>query len=164
VYNWGKRTTDGGASEVNFVNNYYKPGAATSFFYALKAQHEAHGGGKQQYYFAGNVMPGYFNEDNQEKGRTIQGEVDYETYVDSPFFSSYVTTQSAEEAYKNVLSDVGCNQPVLDDHDIRIIEETLQGTYKYKGSKSGLPGMPDTHIDVGGLAERSLNLPQTEKG
>jgi hypothetical protein len=38
VYNWGGRTTDGGAHEVNFVNNYYKPGAASSYFYALNAQ------------------------------------------------------------------------------------------------------------------------------
>lgn len=29
VYNWDGRTTDGGAHEVNFVNNYYKPGPAT---------------------------------------------------------------------------------------------------------------------------------------
>lgn len=26
VYNWGGRATDGGAYEVNFVNNYYKKG------------------------------------------------------------------------------------------------------------------------------------------
>lgn len=153
VYNWGKRTTDGGAREVNFVNNYYKPGAATVYFYALKAQHEAYGGGKQQYYFAGNVMPGHFDENSQDKGRTIQGKADYETYVKTPFFPSYVTTQSAEEAYKNVLSDIGANQPVFDDHDIRIVNETLQGTYTYKGSKSGLPGIPDTHTDVGGWEE-----------
>jgi hypothetical protein len=30
VYNWRNRTTDGGAREVNFVNNYYKPGPATT--------------------------------------------------------------------------------------------------------------------------------------
>ena len=30
VYNWKHRTTDGGAKEVNFVNNYYKPGPATT--------------------------------------------------------------------------------------------------------------------------------------
>jgi hypothetical protein len=151
VYNWGQRTTDGGANEVNFVNNYYKPGAATSVFHALKAQHETYGGGKQQYYFAGNVMPGYFDESSQEKGRAIQGKVAYETYINTPFFPSHVTTHSAKEAYKNVLSDVGSNQPVFDDHDIRIVEETLAGTYKYKGSKSGLPGMLDTHQDAGGL-------------
>lgn len=149
VYNWGKRTTDGGANQVNFVNNYYKPGPATAVFHALKADHEAYGAGKQQYYFAGNVMPGYFNESNQEKGRTMTGKADYNTYLNSAFFPSHVTTYSAEEAYKNVLSDVGANQPVFDDHDIRVVQETLKGTYKYKGSKSGLPGMPDTHNDAG---------------
>ncbi len=154
VYNWGHRTTDGGANEVNFVNNFYKPGASTNFFFALNAQHEGVGKGKQQYYFDGNIMPGYFNLKNQEKGRTMtvsnKEMVKYETFVDKPFFESYVTTQSAEAAYKNVLSDVGANQPILDAHDQRIIEETLKGTYTYKGSKSGLGGMIDTQEDAGG--------------
>lgn len=150
VYNWGTRTTDGGAHEVNFVGNYYKPGPATIFLYALKAQHEGYGGGTQQYYFKGNVMPGHFDEANQEDGRMIEGKADYKTYVDTPFFPSYVRTHSADEAYKQVLSDVGCNQPQLDEQDSRIIEETLAGTFRYKGSISGLPGIPDSHEDVGG--------------
>ncbi len=49
VYNWGTRSTDGGAHEVNFVGNYYKPGAATSIFVALNAQYESFPG-TQQYY------------------------------------------------------------------------------------------------------------------
>ncbi len=151
VYNWDNRTTDGGAKEVNFVGNYYKPGAATRYMYALNAQHEGYGGGMQRYFFDGNVMPGRFNEKNQTVGRTETGKkVDYQTFVDQPFFEPYVATQSAEDAFKNVLSDVGCNQPVLDDHDIRIINETLNGTYKYSGSKSGKPGLPDSQEDVGG--------------
>lgn len=153
VYNWGRRTTDGGAHEVNFVNNYYKPGTATEIFTALNADHEAVGTGTQRYYFSGNVMPGYFDESNQTKGRTIRGKVNYETYVDSEFFPSYVTTHSAKDAYKNVLSDVGANLPLFDNHDQRIIKETQQGTYTYKGSKSGIPGMVDTQADVGGLED-----------
>ena len=39
VYNWRSRTTDGGAHQVNFVNNYYKAGAASSQEYALNAQY-----------------------------------------------------------------------------------------------------------------------------
>ncbi|OMQ10378.1 polysaccharide lyase family 1 protein [[Flexibacter] sp. ATCC 35103] len=154
VYNWGHRTTDGGANEVNFVNNFYKPGASTGIFVALNAQHEGVGKGMQRYYFNGNVMPGYFDEKSQEKGRkmtvTNKEIVEYETFVDKPFFESFVETQSAKAAYKNVLSDVGANQPFFDKHDNRIVDETLKGTYTYKGSKSGLGGMIDNEQDAGG--------------
>ncbi|MEP6804978.1 MAG: T9SS C-terminal target domain-containing protein [Flavobacterium sp.] len=154
VYNWGHRTTDGGANEVNFVNNFYKPGASTDIFVALNAQHEGVGKGMQRYYFNGNVMPGYFDEKSQEKGRkmTVSNKeiVNYETFVDKPFFESYVETQSAKAAYKNVLSDVGANQPFFDKHDNRIVDETLKGTFTYKGSKSGLGGMIDNEQDAGG--------------
>src|SRR5262245_54412031 len=40
VYNWGHRTTDGGAREVNFVNNYYKPGPASDIKVYLRPQFE----------------------------------------------------------------------------------------------------------------------------
>src|SRR5699024_5602967 len=144
VYNWGTRATDGGANEVNFVNNYYKPGPGTKFFYALSAQHEGAGKGMQRYYFKGNVMPGVFNEENEKRGRKSSGhEVDYNTFVDHPFFAPHVIMQTAENGYKNVLSDVGCNMPVLDNHDIRIINETLNDTTSVVGSVSGLPGFPD---------------------
>jgi hypothetical protein len=151
VYNWGSRSTDGGANQVNFVNNYYKPGAGTTYFKALNAQHEAVGLGMQQYYFNGNVMPGYFTESNQSAGRTMSGEsVSYTTFVSAPFFASNVTTQTAKSAYKNVLSDVGCSQPVFDDHDTRMVNETLNGTYAYTGSVTGKKGFPDDENDVGG--------------
>jgi hypothetical protein len=154
VYNWGGRTCDGGAHEVNFVNNYYKPGAASHIFYALTANHEGTGLGTQQYYVSGNVMPGHFDESTQDLGKRIVisngAIVNWQTWVTSPFFPSYVTTQSAEDAYKRVLSNVGSNQPVFDDHDIRIVNETLNGTYTYTGSVSGDPGLPDNQADVGG--------------
>ncbi|SIT27933.1 Por secretion system C-terminal sorting domain-containing protein [Filimonas lacunae] len=151
VYNWGSRSTDGGANKVNFVNNYYKPGAGTTYFKALNAQHEAVGLGMQQYYFAGNVMPGYFDENSQSNGRVASGEsVSYTTFLSSAFFPSYVTTQTAKTAYKQVLSDVGCSLPVLDDHDVRIVNEALNGTYTYTGSVTGKKGFPDDENDVGG--------------
>jgi len=152
VYNWDTRATDGGAREVNFVGNYYKPGAATEFMWALNAQHEGYGGGMQRYYFDGNVMPGRFDERNQADGRKESGlKVNYQTFVDRPFFAPFVTTETAEQAYKDVLSDVGCNEPVLDDHDTRIVKETRTGTYSLKGSKSGKPGLPDSQEDAGGF-------------
>ena len=155
VFNWKHRATDGGAHEVNFVNNYYQPGPATDFFYALNAQY---GGfpGTQQYYFSGNVMPGRFGLTNQEAGREATTErggkvpTDYSPWVDKEFFPSFVKTQTAVEAYTNVLADVGCNFPALDDHDKRIIAEVRSGKPTFKGSKTGIPGLPDSQDDVGG--------------
>ena len=155
VYNWGSRTTDGGAKEVNFVGNYYKPGPGMQLQqYALTMDHENDFAGMQRAYFSGNVMPGYFNATNQESGRRSRLSngitINYETFVNTPFFPSYVTTQSAENAYKIVLSDVGCNQPELDNHDLRMINETLTGTYSVTGNKSGKKGFPDHESDAGG--------------
>lgn len=157
VYNWGNRTTDGGAHEVNFVNNYYKSGAATTIFTALNPTYDNFPG-TQQYHMAGNVMPGHFDESNQSAGRTVAGSnggsvpTTYPVWVPSPFFDSHVTTHSAEEAYRRVLSDVGCSQPMLDDHDLRVIGETLSGTHTYTGQGpfGGSPGLPNSQTDVGG--------------
>jgi len=155
VYNWKSRATDGGAHEVNFVNNYYKPGPATAFFFALNAQY---GGfpGSQQYYFDGNVMPGHFDLTNQTAGRKASTErggqvpTEYSPWVEKPFFDSHVKTHTAAEAYANVLTNVGCNFPMLDEHDTRVIAEARDGTAKFKGGKTGLPGLPDSQEDVGG--------------
>lgn len=45
VYNWAGRATDGGAHEVNFVNNFYKMGPSTTQKFILRAQLEGVGKG-----------------------------------------------------------------------------------------------------------------------
>lgn len=170
VYNWGGRTTDGGTKEVNFVNNYYKPGAGSKIFTAFNQQNEGAGTGTQQCYFNGNVMPGYFDESNQTAGRKASGvAITFENFVNTPFFPSYVTTQSAKNAYKIVLSDVGCTQPSFDDHDQRIINETLNGTTSSVGSITKKPGFPDNESDVGGfevypIVNRAANWDSDQDG
>lgn len=164
VYNWKSRATDGGAHEVNFVSNYYQPGPATTFFYALNAQY---GGfpGSQRYFFEGNLMPGHFGLTNQTAGRIATTErggqlpTQYSPWSDRPFFEPYVKTHSAIEAYTNVLGDVGCNFPALDDHDTRILAEVRAGTFKFRGSKTDLPGLPDSQDDVGGWE----NYPEVQR-
>ena len=167
VYNWRSRTTDGGAHQVNFVNNYYKAGAASTYNRALNA---TYGGfpGTQQYYVEGNVMtPGGsigtgFGTNNQAAGKTTSTENNgtlpensnppYSPWVNAPFFPSYATIDDVTNAYKRVLSDVGCNLPLIDDHDVRVIRETIDGTYTYTGTGSfgGSPGLPNSQEDVGG--------------
>lgn len=153
IYNWKHRTTDGGAKEVNFVNNYYKPGPATTTKTYLNPQFENPSFGPQQYYVSGNVVEGIFGPEGPIgpfQGMRIRGKQDAPVTVPRPFFEPFVATHSAEDAYENVLTDVGCNVPMLDDHDQRIIAETRKGTATYAGSISGLPGLPDSQADVGG--------------
>ena len=164
VYNWCRQACYNGAHEVNFVNNYYKRGPATNQRNATKIMLSADPPGlfpgTQRYYFKGNVMPGVFDESNQEKGRTPNGAEEkrydqqyYKQWVDEPFFPSYAKIESARDAYKSVLSDVGANQPVFDDHDLRMIDETLHGTYHYVGSRSGNYGLIDSENDCGGYED-----------
>lgn len=162
VYNWYSRVTDGGAHEVNFVGNYYKRGAAslTSIDYVLSADLEGTGLGTQSYYFHNNILQhtdGSYvcngNNDNCGRRYTTSGgqTVDWTVFQSAPFFESNATVQTASAAYKDVLSDVGQNMPVLDDHDTRVIDEVKNGTYTYTGSVGNLPGIPDRESDVGGF-------------
>ena len=164
VYNWCRAACYNGAHEVNFVNNYYKRGPATIQTNAtnimLRADNPGEFPGTQRYYFTGNVMPGVFDENNQEKGRTPNGNKEkendekwYKQWVDEPFFPSYAKIESARDAYKTVLCDVGCNMPVFDDHDKRMVDETLNGTYHYVGSVSGHYGLIDSEEDCGGYED-----------
>jgi hypothetical protein len=153
VYNWSHRTTDGGAMQVNFVNNYYKPGPASRVFHVLMPErHLVQAFGPQEYYVSGNVMEGRYGADERLAGVIAPrngGSIE-EFLVNEPFFDHHVTTQSAADAYENVLGDVGCNVPMLDDHDRRVIQETRDGSTTYKGSVTGYPGLPDSQQDVGG--------------
>jgi hypothetical protein len=162
VYNWSERTTDGGAHEVNFVNNFYKKGAATFEHYMLTAQLEGTGKGSQSYYYSGNILQhtsgGYACDGTDNTcARIIERDpsqiVDWQVFVNQPFFPSYASIETAKDAYKSVLSDVGCTLPVFDDHDKRIIQETLTGTYTFMGSKSNLGGIIDHQNDAGGYED-----------
>lgn len=159
VYNWGGRATDGGTHECNFVNNYYKMGPATTQRFLLRAQLEGTGSGSQSYYVNGNLRvnkDGSVTEDalnETYRYETSGGQiVDWTVFVDKPFFESKAEIQSAADAYKSVLSDVGANQPYFDEHDVRMVNETLNGTTSTKGSVSGKLGLIDRETDAEGYA------------
>lgn len=152
VFNWKNRTTDGGAAKVQFVNNYYKPGPATKWFYVIRPEQEwVHLYGPQEYFIAGNVLEGRVRSSDRLGGFAGWKNVPAEDYVrEEPFFESFVETESAEAAYENVLRDVGCSVPQRDLHDQRILREVRDGKCEFSGSVTGLPGLPDTQDDVGG--------------
>lgn len=172
VYNWHGRTNDGGTHNGNFVNNYYKmmstgvnDGTRQELF---EATHEDNYQGSQEYYVAGNIRR---NKDGSEtvdkEGVTYVSVIDkdlkegdagyptYDTFASKPYdcwnveSKSVSEIESAQSAFKNVLSDVGCNFQQLDNNEKRLIQETLEGTYSKTGSRSGLKG----HIDKEGDSE-----------
>lgn len=161
VYNWKSRTTDGGAHEVNFVGNYYKMGPAGGITKLFTLEIEGNLKGTQSAYVSGNIRENVNGSLTQDKegetyclkirdGRT---SLDWQHFVDKPFFESFAKIESAQEAYKSVLSDVGANQPMSDLTDQRIFHETLDRTYTYVGSKSKIKGQIDNEEDAGGFED-----------
>lgn len=161
-YNWGSRATDGGAHEVNFVGNYYKMGPATTQPILLCADLEGTGGGSQSYYMSGNIRENLdqtktTDQTALQKIRTKNKQkVDWEVFRNHSFFPSLAKVESAEAAYKNVLSDVGCNMPELDNHDVRMIDETLQGKTSTEGHYTHKKGLIDRESDSEGF--EGLNI------
>ena len=157
VYNWNGRTTDGNCHEVNFVNNYYKMGADTSHKRLFTQQFEdainTEAGGTDKAYVHGNIRE---NKDhsltNDKKGETYNATgnipTTYEYVVSEPLFPSYANIHPAKDAMKIVTSSAGVTMPIRDEHHQRNIRETLDGTWTYKGSKSGIKGEIDNEADI----------------
>lgn len=157
VYNWHGRATDGGSHEMNFVANYYKQGpSGFGTKMLLNAQLEGTGKGSQSYYVSGNIRENKDGSLTRDKlnetykySLSSNQTLDWEVFRKEPFFPSFAVIETAEAAYKNVLSDVGCTLPELNLHDQRMIRETLNRTTSTKGSRSGLAGLIDSEEDAG---------------
>lgn len=162
VYNWRDRTTDGGARRVQFVNNYYKAGAVSNTDLHLVAVdgNELNTSDMQMLYSSGNMKVAQngqtligANEDEWKTGKAKSGgknSTNDTIRSDKPWFESYVNTQSAEDAYKDVIVKAGANEPKFDYIDSRYQKEVKNGTYTYTGSKQNLQGIIDSQNDVGG--------------
>jgi hypothetical protein len=158
VYNWRDRTTDGGVRELNFVNNYYKGGAATTMYdHVMEIDGDQLGTGDMQMaYMAGNKMVNYAGSVllSPTGDQWAYGKSDFSTIAQvksiTPFFPSYVKTETADQAYASVLANVGANFPKQDAIDLRAINNTKNNTYSYVGSVDKLKGIIDSQDDVGG--------------
>ncbi|HKW28080.1 MAG TPA: Ig-like domain-containing protein [Verrucomicrobiae bacterium] len=137
VYNWLARTTDGGVARLDYVNNYYKPYAPNSpVTWLLRLDSINTNWGTEYIYMNGNVMQGKsYYTNNWMSGSFVNGlPLAGLVVTNGELFPSYVTTQTASNAYEVVLSDVGCNEPAPDMIDQRIIGEVLDGTTHYEGT------------------------------
>ncbi len=158
VYNWKDRTTDGGAREVNFVGNYYKGGPVTTMYgHILEIDgDQLNTGDMQKAYLAGNKMINHSGTVllSPTGDQWTLGTSDFSTVAEvkstTPFFPSYVKTESADQAYTSVLANVGAMYPKQDAIDTRIIKEVKNNTYTYTGSVDKLQGIIDSQTDVGG--------------
>ena len=177
VYNWGNTNAcyggevniAGGVSQINIVNNYYKPGPAApvelKFAHASFQKENSKGTG--QWYLNGNIMEGDYSLtkknfrglDLSEAGNPKNAEVDAPFNVSTP-----LPEQSAKDAYEDVLKYAGAILPKRDKVDERIINETKTGTAIGKGvfAKPGIIDLPNV---VGGWPEyRSLPAPTDTDG
>ena len=150
VYNWEHRTNDGGVKALQLVNNFYIPGPATRVFHLLKPD-VGSPADPQQYYVDGNVMEGRDYQDNWGSKCTLIDPAAWPAIrlMDPPWVS-YVTETTAEQAYIDVLANVGANLPHHDAVDQRVLRDVRNRTASSKGSRSGVPGIIDSQTDVGG--------------
>ena len=166
VYNWGGNSAYGGEGrQINFVNNYYKPGPASSnrnrFFNPTTTCSEplckpiqANG----RFYIVGNYNPDYADATNDNWGVGVQmdknNSVDKMSMkVDVPFeVTALGVTQTAQAAYETVLEKAGCSLK-RDALDETYVSDVRNKTYTHKGSNGSGNGLIDTQKDAGGWPE-----------
>jgi len=185
LYNWGGNSTYGGESkptssskQINMVNNYYKPGPASSARTRLlnpttvcsncnsTSPHTALSG---LFYITGNYMYGSSEVTNDNlcdaaidpdsKGISYsEWKANYaasERFESSDYdFDSYnvISMHSAETAFNKVLKYAGASYK-RDNIDKRLRWEALKGITYFNGSKGSENGIIDSQNDVGGWPE-----------
>ncbi|MEJ2618187.1 MAG: hypothetical protein P8Z35_24740, partial [Ignavibacteriaceae bacterium] len=158
IFNWGFNSAYGGESgNYNMINNYYKPGPATSSSSKSRIVNPSDSynpsAGYSKWYINGNYVEGdtAVTADNWNGG--VQPDVAPldSLRLNNPIPAVYVTTQSAQDAFKSVLESVGANFPKRDSVDLRIINEVKTGLAPYGASyNGGDKGIIDSQNDVGG--------------
>lgn len=153
----GEVEIPGGVSEVNIVNNYYKPGPAASSLLFVEASYNASlTKGTGQWYVSGNVMNGNAGRTSDNWTGVDLGKLPAadqpKARSNNPFAVSgaAITMQTAQAAYESVLQNAGALLPLRDAVDKRIVSETATGTASVKGKTSGKYGIIDSPAEVGG--------------
>jgi hypothetical protein len=175
IYNWGHNNVYGGEGmNVNLVNNYYKPGPATTTKQRIAAIDK---NGKPEaevyniwgkYYITGNVVEGSpeITTDNwtigvfdQMKAYNLTDKNKNSIKINQPHeIQDNVKTHSAKEAYEKILQ-IGGASLVRDSIDLHVLKDVKNGSFTYKGSKGSANGIIDSQNDVGGFPNLNPGKP-----
>lgn len=127
LFNWDHRTLDGGAREINIINNYFKPGPKTQGQMRYRIGRSQGG----TWYAAGNVVEGYEDVTADNWAGIQGGERGNARRTEMPEMP-HMTIQSAEAAYQSVLANAGATLPKRDPVDTRVVEMVRTGEVTYK--------------------------------
>jgi hypothetical protein len=154
VYNWGYGGSYGGEahqpgdrrnppiehSTMNYVANYFKPGPGSEDKDRI-VQGSSRDGLDDAgiWHVSENIVEGS-DSVNNDNWKGLKG-----TYhkLDSPWDSMPINQESAQDAYDAVLVHVGASMPARDSIDIRIVDDTRNGT-----GTIGNNGYPDCPGDT----------------
>ena len=144
IYNYGVAgwiTNDKGSPKLNYVGNYVKPGPNSDLTrYELEIDQRTSEPGSVAVYVEGNLGPN--RTDNHQPQEQVVKPDGYAFLVDQPFTAAYVTTTTADEAYKQVLAQAGAILPMRDSVDHRIVGEVMNGTGQIIDNPAQVGGWP----------------------
>ena len=183
VYNWGSNLTYGGEDGwFNIVNNYYKPGPASSdrkYFVDAYGSYVKDGttyaDSYPQMYLSGNMNTKYPELGAANDASTIywHNGAGYGNYnsllgtslkIDGPQQKAvYTTTHSADNAFEMICQYAGASL-VKDIVDERACSDAKSGTATYKdGGNGSKDGIIDTQSAVGGWPVYDASSDETAK-
>jgi pectate lyase len=153
IYNWRQRTCDGKPRTVNVVHNFYKAGPATwpqvdRCIAKIDDAMAKYSTFEPRWHIEGNVVVGApeLTADNWKGGVLFEGRTsEAKNRAREQFPFAPVTTQTAEQAYRLVVAEVGATRPARDSVDARVLSEVAAGTAAH-----GERGIIDRPGDVGG--------------
>lgn len=160
IYNWGDNSIYGGEEgNYNIRANYFKYGPATEsnkknrildpWTSTTNSIYKTYG----KFYVADNFVfeDQQISLNNSSGVHNVSQQIKDTILVNQPFPISSVSVQTAEEAFELVLEKAGANFPKRDSIDLRIVEETRNGSAVYGNSfNGGQNGIIDSQNDVGG--------------
>lgn len=183
IYNWGSNHTYGGEDGwFNIVNNYYKPGPASSdrkYFVDAYGSYIKNGtvyaDSYPELYLAGNVNTRHqeltaANDATSVYWHNGESYGNYNTLLTAPLPIAgpsgkdvYTTTHSAEDAFARIIENCGASLK-RDPVDERACTDARNGSATFNdGGNGSKGGIIDTQTAVGGWPEYKASSSEIEK-